>query len=126
MGKLGLFCGLAVLLCASALAQTGAQITGEVRDPSGALIPNAAVTATNTATNVARTTTTNSSGLFSFPDLTPGMYSVQVVSPGFDTTVKTNIELQVQQTARVDFSLSVGQSMQTIEVGANAALLSTD
>jgi hypothetical protein len=54
MGKLTLWFGLLLVGIAPAYAQTGAQISGEVRDPSGALIPNAAVTVTNTATNVAR------------------------------------------------------------------------
>jgi len=109
-----------------ASAQTGGEITGEVRDPSGALVPNASVTVINTATNAARLTTTNTSGLYSFPDLTPGVYNVKVVEAGFDTVVKANVELQVQQTLRVDFALAVGQATQTIEVAANAALLSTE
>ncbi len=108
-----------------ASAQTGGEITGEVRDPSGALVPNARVTFTN-KTNLTRSTSTNTAGLYSFPDLTPGKYDVKVVSPGFDTVVKTNIELQVQETARVDFAVVVGQATQTIEVGANMALLSTE
>jgi hypothetical protein len=111
---------------AIAFAQTGGQITGEVRDPSGALVPNAAVTVTNTGTNVARSTETNSAGLYSFPDLTPGMYDVKVVMAGFSAMVRTSIELQVQQTARIDFTLTVGQAQQTIEVAANAALLATE
>ncbi len=96
------------------LAQTAAEITGEVRDPSGAVVPNASVTATNAATNVARPTTTNSAGIYSFPELTPGTYQVKVAAAGFETVVKTNIELQVQQTARIDFTLAVGQSTQTL------------
>src|SRR5262249_44674175 len=70
--------------------------------------------------------TTNSSGVYSFPDLTPGRYQVKVAAPGFETVVKTNIELQVQQTARIDFTLAVGQATQTIEVAANGQLLSTE
>jgi hypothetical protein len=107
-------------------AQTGGQITGEAKDPSGALVPNASITVTNTATNGVRTTTTNTAGLYSFPDLPPGIYDVKIVSAGFANVVKTGIELQVQQTARVDFALAVGQSTQTIEVAANAALLATE
>ena len=110
----------------AAFAQTGGLINGETRDPSGALIPNASVTVTNMETGVARSTITNTSGIYSFPDLTPGVYEVKVMVPGFDTVVKTNIPLQVQQTARVDFTLTVGQSTQTVEVAANAALLSTE
>ena len=110
----------------AAFAQTGGLINGETRDPSGALIPNASVIVTNMETGVSRSTITNTSGLYSFPDLTPGVYEVKVTVPGFDTVVKTNIPLQVQQTARVDFTLTVGQSTQTVEVAANAALLSTE
>ena len=126
MRRLTFLIGLLGVSLAIAFAQTGGQITGEVKDPSGALVPNANVTVTNTATNAARSTTTNSSGIYSFPDLTPGTYDVKVVSSGFDTVVKANIELQVQQTSRVDFALAVGQSLQTIEVAANAALLATE
>ena len=126
MRTVALAIGLLGAALGIASAQTGGQITGEVRDPSGALVPNASVTVTNIATNVARSTQTNTEGLYSFPDLPPGMYYVKVVVPGFDTIVKTNIELQVQQTARVDFTLAVGQATQTIEVSANAALLSTE
>ncbi len=126
MGKLALLFGMLLVVFAPASAQTGGQITGEVKDPSGAFIPNASVTVTNTATNAARSTTTNSDGIYSFPDLTPGVYQVKVMSPGFDIVVKANVELQVQQSERVDFDLIVGQSTQTIEVGANTALLATD
>jgi hypothetical protein len=82
---------LATVLCLSisvALAQTGGSITGEVKDQTGAVAPNAAVTVTNSQTNVARSTTTNSAGIYSFPDLTPGIYQVKVAAPGFETIVK--------------------------------------
>src|SRR5580704_13428504 len=120
---------LAVALCLASgvtFAQTAGSITGEVKDQSGAVAPNAAVTVTNSETNVARSTTTNAAGIYSFPDLTPGIYQVKVAAAGFSTVVKTNIELQVQQMARVDFSLPLGQATQTIEVSASGALLSTE
>ena len=126
MRRLALLIGLLGVAFVIAFAQTGGQITGEVRDPTGAFVPNASVTVTNTATGVARTTTTNAAGIYSFPDLTPGTYDAKVVVSGFGTIVKANIELQVQQTARVDFTLAVGQSTQTIEVSANAAMLTTE
>ena len=107
-------------------AQTGGQITGEVKDQSGASVPDASVTVTNNATNVARTITTNSEGLYSFPALTPGMYQVKVVAQGFQAAVASDVQLQVQQTARMDFTLTVGQASQTIEVAANATLLATE
>ena len=119
---IGFFCAASSI----AFAQTGGEITGEVTDQSGAVAPNVSVTATNTATNVARSTTTNTSGVYSFPDLAPGNYQVKVAAAGFDTVVKTNIELQVQQTARVDFTLAVGQATQTVEVSATGELLTTE
>ena len=126
MRRLVLLIGLLGVAFAIAFAQTGGQITGEIRDSTGALVPSASVTVTNTATNVARSTATNSAGLYSFPGLTPGVYDVKVVMVGFATTTRAGIELQVQQTARIDFALTVGQSQQTIEVAANAALLATE
>src|SRR5712692_11534322 len=102
-------------------AQTFGEITGEVTDQSGAVAPNASITATNTATNGARTTRTNAAGIYSIPALVPGQ--VKVEAPGFQPMVRGNIELQVQQTARVDFTLTVGQTSQTIEVSGSAALL---
>src|SRR3954451_5043086 len=107
----------------AAWAQTAGEITGEVKDPSGAVAPNATITATNKDTNVARTTQTNSSGVYSFPAMIPGTYDVKASATGFETIVKTNILLQVQQTARVDFSLAVGQATQTVEVSASGELL---
>ncbi len=107
-------------------AQTAGDITGEVRDPSGAVVPEAAVTLTNTATNVSRSSVTNKDGLYSFPELPPGLYAVKVVVPGFAPQIKTSIELKVQDHLHIDFALEVGTNTQTVEVGANAALLTTE
>ena len=126
MRRLLLLIGLLGVAFAMAFGQTGGQITGEVSDPSGAVIPTASVTVTNTATNVARSTQSNSAGLYSFPDLSPGMYDVKVVAAGFDTEVKTGIELQVEQVARIDFTLPVGHATETVEVAASAAQLATE
>src|SRR5215472_3022546 len=113
-------------IISTASAQTLGEITGEVKDPSGAVAPGASITATNTDTNVARTTVTNAAGVYSFPALVPGPYQVKVEAPGFQPVVRTNIELQVQQTARVDFTLTVGQTTQTIEVSGAVQLLTTE
>jgi hypothetical protein len=107
-------------------AQTFGQITGEVKDQSGAVAPNASVTVTNANTNASRMTNTNEAGIYSFPDLVPGSYQVKVEAPGFQQVVRSNIELQVQQTARIDFSLTVGQATQTIEVSGAVQLLTTE
>jgi len=126
MRKLAVLTILAGLAIGVAQAQTGGTITGEVKDQSGALVPNAAITVTNPATNVVRTAATNSAGIYIFPDLIPGRYQVKAMASGFQTAVTNDIELQVQQTARVDFALNLGQANQTVQVEANAALLTTD
>ncbi len=116
------------LICMSSgimLGQTGGEITGEVKDQSGAIVAGVAVTATNTETNVARSTVSNNAGLYSFPDLAPGKYQVKAVATGFETSL-VNLELQVQQTARIDFNLKLGTASQAVEVSANAELLSTE
>ena len=93
--------GLAVGFSAGMWAQTLGGISGEIRDPSGATIADVKVIATNVETNVARETASNSSGIFTFPSLVPGVYSVKVEAAGFQPMVRNNVELQVQQMARV-------------------------
>lgn len=106
--------------------QTFGDISGEVRDTSGATVPGVQVIATNVATNVARTAVTNDSGLYSFPAMIPGTYNIRAEKTGFKAVTKSDIELQVQQSARVDFELPVGQLSETVEVSASAQMLSTE
>src|SRR5207253_2438995 len=107
-------------------AQTFGDITGEVRDPGGAVVAGAAVAATNSATNATRSTTTNEVGLYSFPSLQPGVYDVRVQMKGFSAAVRAGIPLQVQQTVRADFALQLGDVTQTIEIRGGASMLDTD
>src|SRR5713226_7926230 len=125
MRRLFVFLGLCLTI-GIASAQTFGEITGEVKDQSGAVAPNATVTVTNTGTNASRTTNTNEAGIYSFPALVPGPYQIKVEAPGFQPVVRSNIELQVQQTARIDFTLTVGQATQTIEVSGAVQLLTTE
>ncbi len=101
-------------------------VTGEVKDNSGAAVSGAAVTVVNANTNAVRNTQTNSDGLYVFPDLSPGTYSVKVEGQGFKSETRTNVELQVQQTARVDFSLQIGQLNQSIVVNGSLDQLNTE
>lgn len=118
---------LCLALClVPAFAQTLGDIGGTVRDPAGASVVDATVTITNTATNAARTTTTNEAGLYSFPALQPGTYSIRVEAKGFKSYTQTGIELQVQQNARIDIQLTIGQVTETMEVTAQGALLATE
>lgn len=107
-------------------SQTFGEITGQVTDPTGAIVPKAAVTVTNTAINATRNTTTNDQGIYDFPDIIPAIYSVKVQVTGFAPQEHTNVTVQVQQSVRVDFALTVGQSTQTVEVNTQAPALSTE
>jgi hypothetical protein len=107
-------------------AQTLATVTGEVTDASGAAVAGATVTARNTATNGIRNTTTNEEGVYNIPALIPGMYEVRAEKSGFKSATRSAVELQVQQTARVDFALEVGQVTESVEVSGALPLLATE
>jgi hypothetical protein len=122
---------LAIFICAARLAQpclgqTFGEITGEVTDSSGGVIVGARVTITNPQTNFTRQTTTNNAGNYNFPALLPGVYNVRAQREGFQTEVRTGIELQVQQVARIDFQFKIGAVAETVEVAGGAPLLTTE
>jgi len=97
-------------------AQTLGDISGIVTDTSGAVVTNATVTVTSAATASARETKTNDSGAFNFPALSPGGYSLKVAASGFKGAVRTGIQLEVQQSLRLDVELAVGQVSESVEV----------
>jgi len=103
----------------------GAAIQGTVRDSSGAVIPAAMITVISTETNLRRTATSNSAGLFSVPDLPPGKYRVEVAGQGFQTRVMENIELVVGQEFVLNAALEVGQLTQQVTVTSEAPLVDT-
>src|SRR5712691_5823733 len=109
-----------------AVAQTQAGISGVIRDPSGAVIPGVTVTITNPATNSVRSAISNESGVYNFAVLQPGRYNIKVELPGFRTIQQNDVELQIQQSARLDFTLQVGDLSQTVEVSGAAALIATE
>ena len=107
----------------SLLGQTLGDITGQVGDASHAAVPESLVTLTNTSTNVARQTNSNEQGLYTFASLPPGIYNLRVEHPGFKAATSNNVEVQVQQTVRLDFTLEVGQLTESVQVEASADLL---
>jgi len=114
------------LLCASLLAQGAAgSIAGTVTDPSGASVPQARVTVTDMARGGARTLTTDATGAYAAPNLTPGTYSIKVEFQGFKTTDRPNVLLEVGQDIRVDLTLQPGDQTQTVTVTAEAPILNT-
>ena len=117
---------LALAVAMPASGQTFGQITGLVTDSSGGVVIGAAVTVTNPQTSLARTENTNGSGLYTFPNLLPGVYDVKVAAQGFQSAIRNSVELQVQQVARLDFQLKVGSITEAVEVTGGAPLLTTE
>ena len=124
---IALFIGLlgSAMTCGSVWAQATAQISGTVRDQSGAVLPGVEVTATQTDTGITRTTVTNETGSYILPNLPVGPYRLEAALPGFRTFVQTGIVLQVNSNPVINAVLEVGQVTEQVEVQANAALVET-
>src|SRR5437870_6120610 len=113
------------MACASVWAQATAQITGTVRDQSGAVLPGVEVTATQIETSIARSAVTNETGSFILPNLPLGPYRVEAALTGFRTFVQTGIVLQVNSSPVINPVLQIGAVSEQIEVQANAAMVET-
>src|SRR5437667_11790009 len=105
--------------------QSTAQVSGTVRDQSGAVLPGVEVTATQTATGLVRTVVTNETGSYVLPSLPVGPYRLEAGLPGFRSFAQTGIVLQVDANPVINIVLQVGQVAETIEVQADAALVET-
>src|SRR2546428_9214702 len=116
-----------LLLGASVAAQSElATLTGTVKDPSGAVIPRVEITVTNEATNISTVALTNEDGRYFVRSLRPGTYTVSASLPGFRKFVNSGVTLQVNQTARLDITLTVGEVSQEVLVSAEASLLESE
>src|SRR5438046_8435041 len=113
------------LMCISLWAQATAQITGTVKDQSGAVLPGVEVTVTQTETSIARTAITNETGSYVLSNLPIGPYRLEAGLPGFRTFVQTGIVLQINGSPVINPVLEVGQVTEQVEVQANAALVET-
>src|SRR5207253_2308314 len=114
-----------VLMPVGVWAQSTAQISGTVTDRSGAVLPGVEVTATQTATGLARMIVTNETGSYVMPNLPVGPYRLEAALPGFRTYVQSGIVLQVNANPIINAVLEVGQVDQTVEVQADTALVET-
>src|SRR5438552_11738239 len=101
-------------------------LTGNVADPSNAVLPGARVEALNTATGVSRQTTTDSAGVYRFAELQPGIYKVTVSATNFGVLVAENVRVDANTTRRVDVQLRLMQQVETVNVTSAAPLLQTD
>ena len=117
---------LCLFMSGTMLAQTFGDISGEVRDQSGAVVGGVAVTLTNVGTNATRTTESNDQGIYAFPALQPGQYVLKAEKQGFKTFNRTGIAVEVQLSARINIDMQVGSVSESIEVSAEAALLQSE
>jgi hypothetical protein len=120
---------LSALLLSSAIsfAQTATgTITGTISDPAGAVIANAPLTLKNSETGTALEAQSSSTGNFTFPNLQVGTYELATTVPGFKSYTRQNLGVQATQTIRVDVTLEVGSSAESITVTDQATLLRTE
>ena len=122
---------LVVLVWAGLPAQAHAQATrgtilGTITDQTGAALPGATVTATETRTNISHNTVTNETGNFTFPNIPDGIYNIKAEIQGFKTVVREGIRLTVNTSIRVDLALGVGELSETVTVSGETPLLQTD
>jgi trimeric autotransporter adhesin len=111
-------------IVAHAQVNSGA-VRGEVKDSNGGLIAGAQVTLTNQETAVSRTDVTNDSGIYLFPTVDPGTYTVTVVMAGFEKFASTGNVVTLGKTQTIDAILAIGKESQTVEVVAGTLTLDT-
>ena len=122
-----LIAGMLCLAAGAAYAQeVSAGITGRVTDPSGSVIVGATVTAKDEARGTEWPTVTNEDGIYAFPRIPAGTYTLKVEAKGFKTSVQSTLTLDVNQRARVDVGMQIGGATETVTVSAEAALLQTE
>jgi hypothetical protein len=124
MSRLRTVFGL-VLFSLAATAQT-AQITGRVTDPSGAVVSSAEVSATSVSTGTSYAATSNNEGYYTVASLEPGTYRISVRHPGFKPVIRSGVVLQVDQAARIDFALQVGDVTESVQITADAPLVESE
>src|SRR5579884_2710271 len=119
-------CVLCLATLPIAAQEVSAGITGRVTDPSGGAIVNASVIAKDLDRGTEWPTKTNEDGIYAFPRIPLGRYELRVESPGFKTYVNPGFTLEVNQRARIDVTMEVGQVSENVSVTAEAPLLQTD
>src|SRR4051794_22711121 len=101
-------------------------ILGTVTDSSGAVLPKVNVTITNTATGVTKTSVTNDAGVYTFPEIQIGNYTVKAEGQGFKTATQTGVVVNATDRVRADFQMAVGAVGDTISVEATALAVQRD
>jgi hypothetical protein len=119
------FAGLFAGFLSISQAQVTGTISGNVLDPSGAMVPGSTITATLVQQNLVRTAESSADGHYIFNALPPGEYTLTAEQPGFQRLVRSNIALAVNQNLRVDLTMQIGEVSEVVEVTASAPLVDT-
>jgi hypothetical protein len=118
---------LTLILCPFLQGQsTYGSITGSVTDSTGAAVSGAQITLTNVGTSEKRTQTTGADGLYSFVNLIPGEYRIDIEKQGFKHFAHPSVVVQVNQSSKIDATLAVGQVSETVEVTSETPLIQTE
>src|ERR1035438_7118336 len=116
-----------MLFTLAAIAQSDrGTITGSVIDPAAAVVPGAKVMVKNVDNGAISDTSTTATGNFTMPSLTVGKYTLSVEATGFKRAIQENIQVDVDQTTRLDITLQIGASTESVTVTAEAPLLKTE
>src|SRR5215472_6323287 len=123
-----MLCGMIVMALSLPVhaQEVSAGLTGRVTDPSGGAVVGAVVTARDQERGTSWPTTTNEDGIYAYPRIPSGTYSLKVEAPGFKTSTRPNIVLEVNERGRVDVVLQLGSVSENVEVLSDVALLQTE
>src|SRR5579864_6006489 len=126
-GLLAFVAGLMSPRILNAQSAASATVVGTVSDQSGAILPAVSIKLTNVGTSVSLTTTSNESGQYTFPTVTPGTYTLAVTKSGFKNATVSNLTVDIAKSYTVNVSMQVGEVSQsvTVEAGANVQLETT-
>ncbi len=117
---------LAFIYIPSLRAQTAGSISGHLVDPSGANLPDTDVTLTQVATGAVRSTKSTGTGDYTFTEVPPGAYSLQIRHEGFKVVKSDTFDVQIDQSVRLNFTLQIGAVTESVDVTATGALLQSE
>ncbi len=119
-------CALLIGFSSLAFGQVEATVVGTVTDPSGSVIPNVAITATELQTGAIHNTQTNADGQYTLPDLRIGTYDIRANAAGFGESERKGVVVNVGDRARIDFDMKLGTTQQSVTVEAEGVKVQTD
>ena len=116
---------VALFTCLAVAQSTGGRILGKITDPSGAVIPGAAITLTNEATGVVNTTEADKDGSFGFPNVPVGDYTIQYTATGFKENVQHHVAMILNQVLTLNQTMQLGQKQEVVDVSSEAPIVDT-